>query len=371
MKHDHLANTILIFRIGSMGDTLVALPAFHLVREQYPDSHIVLLTNTPEDGGVKAPPSHQILMDSGLVDDYIEYPHRKMTVSTLLELIRSLRKLRPAVGIYLMPRRTLGQRLRDAIFFALTGIWRVHGLWLGRHCNVPLPVSGMPEYREAEASRLLRTLGYDPALLEQRLFSLNLQPTERESIQPLLQELGTARPFIAFGVGTKVPANDWGQDRWLELIRHLRTSAKSHALVFLGSADEWDQCQQLLDCWPQGGLNLCGKLSPRQNAAVYERAALFVGLASGPAHLASSVGIPCVSIASARNKPGIWFPFGNEANVFYNLVPCNGCRLSVCIEREMICIRSIRPIDVAERVLSLLDQPIREMRDPLRLAAGV
>ena len=66
-------NTILIFSIGSLGDTLVALPAYHLIRERYPDSRIVLLTNSPVDGGVKAAPSHQILLGSGLVDDYLEY----------------------------------------------------------------------------------------------------------------------------------------------------------------------------------------------------------------------------------------------------------------------------------------------------------
>jgi 3-deoxy-D-manno-octulosonic-acid transferase len=39
-------NSILIFSIGSLGDTLVALPAYHLIRERHPDSRIVLLTNS-------------------------------------------------------------------------------------------------------------------------------------------------------------------------------------------------------------------------------------------------------------------------------------------------------------------------------------
>jgi ADP-heptose:LPS heptosyltransferase len=52
-------DTILIFRIGSLGDTLVVLPAFHLIRQQYPTSRIVLLTNSPMKGMVKEAPSHQ------------------------------------------------------------------------------------------------------------------------------------------------------------------------------------------------------------------------------------------------------------------------------------------------------------------------
>jgi ADP-heptose:LPS heptosyltransferase len=347
-------NSILIFSIGSLGDTLVALPAYHLIRERYPDCRIVLLTNSPVDGGVKAAPSHQILLGSGLVDEYLEYPHGSRDWRALAAVAAKIRTLRPAQGVYLMPVRTVGQRLRDALFFAAAGLPVMHGLWPGKDKDRHLQVQGRPEHRESEASRLLRSIGFDPRLLEPRLFSLELQPAERDSVQPLLAPLGRGRPFSALSVGTKVPVNDWGQDRWQELLDQLRQTASDHALVFIGSADEAARCDQLLARWPTGGLNLCGKLSPRQSAAVLERAALFIGHDSGPMHLASSVGIPVVSIFAARNKPGVWFPYGNEANVFYKLVPCHGCRLSVCTEHEKICIRSIQSAEVATRVTALL-----------------
>ncbi len=347
-------DTVLIFRIGSLGDTLVALPAYHLIRERYPDSHIVLLTNTPVGGGVKAAASYQILLGSGLVDDYIEYPHQSRSLRRFAALATAIRKLRPSHGVYLMPPRTRRQRLRDALFFAGAGLPLMQGLWPRRDVNRHLPVAGRPEQRESEASRLLRSIGFDPRLLKPRLFSLELQPTERVSIHPLLEPLGQARRFIALSVGAKVSAKDWGQDRWLELLDQLQQAASDYPLVFIGSADEAKRCEQLLARWPTGGLNLCGKLSPRQSAAVLERATVFIGHDSGPMHLASSVGIPAVSIFAARDKPGVWFPYGNEANVFYKLVPCHGCRLSVCTEHEKVCIRSILPTEVVERVRILL-----------------
>lgn len=347
-------NSILIFSIGSLGDTLVALPAYHLIRERYPDSRIVLLTNSPVDGGVKAAPSHQILLGSGLVDDYLEYPHGSRDWRALAAVAARIRRLRPAMGVYLMPVRTIRQRLRDALFFSAAGLPVMHGLWPTRDKDRHLPVQGQPEQRESEASRLLRSIGFDPRVLEPRLFSLELQPAERDSVQPLLAPLGHGRPFIAVSVGAKVPAKDWGQDRWQDLLDQVRQTASDHALVFIGSADEAARCDQLLARWPTGGLNLCGKLNPRQSAAVLERAALFIGHDSGPMHLASSVSIPAVAIFAARNKPGVWFPYGNEANVFYKLVPCHGCGLSVCTEHEKICIRSIQPAEVAARVVALL-----------------
>lgn len=347
-------DTILIFSIGSLGDTLVALPAYHLIRERYPESRIVLLTNSPVDSGVKAAPSHQILMGSGLVDDYLEYPHGSRDFRVLAAVAGEIRKLRPARGVYLMPVRTLRQRLRDAAFFTLVGLPTMQGVWPARNKDRHLPVTGRPEQHESEASRLLRSIGFDPRLLEPRLFSLELQPAERVSVDPLLAPLGQARRFIALSVGAKVPAKDWGQDRWLELLDQLQQAASGYPLVFIGSADEAERCEQLLARWPTSGLNLCGKLNPRQSAAVLERAAVLIGHDSGPMHLASSVGIPAVSIFAARNKPGVWFPYGNEAHVFYKLVPCHDCRLTVCTEQGMKCIRSIRAADVAARVSGLL-----------------
>ena len=38
---------VLIYRLGSLGDTLVALPCFHLIERMFPGSERVLLTNFP------------------------------------------------------------------------------------------------------------------------------------------------------------------------------------------------------------------------------------------------------------------------------------------------------------------------------------
>jgi heptosyltransferase III len=194
-----------------------------------------------------------------------------------------------------------------------------------------------PEWRESEASRLLRSIGFDPKVLSRDLFSLRIQSHERDSAASLLRDYGMlSKPFIALSVGAKVPAKDWGQDRWLEFLALLGQARSGFHLLLFGSADERERCQQLLEAWPNGGINLCGQLSPRQSAAVLERAAVFVGHDSGPMHLANSVGVLCVSIIAAREKPGIWFPYGNGQHVFYDRI------------------RAIRPYDVAERVQALL-----------------
>lgn len=349
----NIKKKLLIFRIGSLGDTMVALPALHLLREKYPEHYFTLLTNSPVDGGIKATVSYHILNGSGLIDNYIEYKHNKLNIIDICKLILTIICIRPDHVIYLMPPRSFMQRARDALFFLLAGVFRVEGLFPGRYGNLHLATPDNLSW-ESEASRLVRSIGFNDQLLTQSLFTLKLTNEEYIDGKITLEELNTTNKFIALSVGTKVPANDWGTDRWIELLESLISLSDKYSLVFLGSQDEYQRCQKILGTWPHKSLNLCGKLTPRQSAAVLANSHIFVGHDSGPMHLASSVAIPVVSIFASRNKHGIWFPFGNEKNVFYTDVPCSNCKLSVCKDFEMICIRSIDPRKVSDKIKEVI-----------------
>jgi ADP-heptose:LPS heptosyltransferase len=72
-------------------------------------------------------------------------------------------------------------------------------------------------------------------------------------------------------------------------------------------------------------------------------------------HLANAVGTPIVGVFSARNMPGIWFPLGQEKNIFYNDVSCRGCLLHICIQERQRCIMEISPASVAGRAIEILE----------------
>jgi ADP-heptose:LPS heptosyltransferase len=74
------------------------------------------------------------------------------------------------------------------------------------------------------------------------------------------------------------------------------------------------------------------------SAAILEQCRFFVGHDSGPMHLASCVGIPCVAIFAARSKPRQWFPRGNKNRILYHHTDCAGCGLDVCIDQKKKCI---------------------------------
>lgn len=61
---------VLIFRPGSVGDTMVCLPCFHLIARRFPNAERRVLTNSPVS---KVSVSVKSILDgTGLVDDYFE-----------------------------------------------------------------------------------------------------------------------------------------------------------------------------------------------------------------------------------------------------------------------------------------------------------
>jgi len=352
-----MQESVLVFRIGSLGDTVISLPAMHAIRRRHRDAQVVLLTNTPVDGGLKAASSMQILSGTGLVDDYIEYPHGSLSPVKLLGVIRQIRRRRPKLCYFLMPQRSIAQAQRDWAFLKIAGLQEISGLDPVRFATRP-PLAGSTLW-ENEAARLLRTVGEERHSTSAADFHLALSREESEFAGQALQSAGVRGKIIVMSIGAKIPVKDWGDSNWQDFLGKMAASGGDRALVAIGSQVEHARSAALLAHWPGATANLCGELTPRQSAAILARADLYVGHDSGPMHLASAVGIPTVAIFSSRNMPGIWFPAGNEGNVFYNNVDCRGCGLEVCVEKQQRCIREISPTTVAVRVDAIFKEASR------------
>jgi ADP-heptose:LPS heptosyltransferase len=346
---------ILIFRTGSLGDTVVALPAFHLIARAFPDSHRTILANLPVGIGKKEAPIASVLAASGLVDEFISYDVHTRSIRDLLALASRIRALKFDAVVYLMPQRNLRSLVRDRLFFGLGGISRVIGLNYGSNYHAHLKLPGEDRF-ESEASRLLRNLSAigaadidDPAM-----WDLGLNSEEREQVRAMIRGWRGSGRFIAASVGTKVDTNHWGIDRWQHWAAAQSTPDPEIGLVLIGAPDEIQESASIAQCWNGPVLNLCGKLTPRQSAALLEMARIYVGHDSGPMHLAAAVGVPCVAIFSARWQPGIWFPRGNEHRVLYRKTPCCGCKRTTCEEFDKMCIRAITVDDVVAATRELM-----------------
>ena len=372
MRRDKVRR-VLLYRLGSLGDMLVALPALHLVARAYPNSERRMLTNFPVNA--KAPAA-AVLENTGLVDGYFRYEAGTRSAKELLWLAWTILRWRPQVLVYLGSSRGVKAAQRDERFFRLCGVRKLIGIPLteGMQRNFyGRPTGGRDGamgdgHLEPEAARLARNIGElgglgefdDPARLEDAAsWDLHLTADERAAADQAIGEVELGADAITACVGTKVQSKDWGRENWRALLAAMAGRYPGRTLLLVGAADESEASEFAAEGWRGHGggpvVNLCGKLKPRESAAAISRTTLFVGHDSGPMHLAAAVGTPCVAIFAARNIPRQWFPFGQQHRVVYHRVECWGCGLETCIEQQKKCLMSITVDEVMEKVCELLE----------------
>lgn len=346
---------VLVYRLGSLGDTVIVLPAFHLVREAFPSGRLTLLTNVPVNG--KAAPVADILGPACPFNEIIAYPAGTRSAGKLMGLIADLRRRRFSHCVYLAkPKGGLGNLCRDWALFKMAGIPKVIGIPWKRKDRLCLlmPGSDLAEWDCARTMRCLRGLG-TPDFACSKWWDLKLTAEESGEAKVHLQQV-SSHPLVGFSIGTKAPSKDWEDRNWVPFLQEFSTTYPEFRGFFVGSPDERGRCDRLMRESGLRGINLCGQLSPRASAAALAKARLFVGHDSGPMHLAACMGTPVVAVFSARNRAGEWYPRGGtEANrIIYHKTECAGCGLVDCVAEKKKCILSI----TVSEVLTACDQII-------------
>ncbi len=327
--------SVLVYQIGSLGDTLVSVPAYRAVRRHFgPDARILVLHNAPPDG--RASP-HEVLDGSGLVDGAVTFQQHggRGTWKTWREVWTKLRRLRPDAVAYIAPgERTPKQVGRDRLFFQLCGVPTL----LGFHAcdpdqfhargqdGQPLPV---PQEAVLRLERLEKDGIAADRTADMGIPLLRLPPGERDRAGAWLgtrQAPGTA--LVAICPGANQPANFWPLERFEEIGRRL-LSRGGVTLLVVGGPAEREMGARLLAAWG-GGINAAGEFSVVGSAALLGRCRFLVGLDTGTTHLAAALGVPCVVLSGERNPPGQWAPLGEGHVILRHPVPCAGCGHRVC-----------------------------------------
>ncbi|MDA8247584.1 MAG: glycosyltransferase family 9 protein [Rhodospirillales bacterium] len=115
--------------------------------------------------------------------------------------------------------------------------------------------------------------------------------------------LALPRRFFAVHCLSLDPQRSWPANKWRELVARLLAADPSLAVVEVGL----DPVVARQDGARQR--SLCGKLSVLETAEVIRRADLFIGIDSGPAHLANAVGTPGVILLGAYGGFRSYLPY--------------------------------------------------------------
>lgn len=166
-------------------------------------------------------------------------------------------------------------------------------------------------------------------------------------------------PYVVVHPGASAPARTPSPGWWARTIRHL--VARRHRVVVTGGRGE----SALTHLVAAGSaVDLGGRTTFAELAAVLRAAEVTVAPNTGAAHLSAAVGTPVVSLFAPVVPVERWKPYGVPSIVLGDQhAPCRGSRARRCDLTAHPCLDAIDPRAVSDAVAELWTT-CQEFRDP-------
>ncbi|HEY1068238.1 MAG TPA: glycosyltransferase family 9 protein [Pirellulales bacterium] len=139
---------------------------------------------------------------------------------------------------------------------------------------------------------------------------------------------GLPRPLIGLHPGAQWVTKRWPPENFAKLVE-LANRHCGASLVLVGGPGDREAADQIAAALPRQSINLAGKTSLLELAALLERLDVFVSGDSGPMHLAAAVGCPCVSLFTCTS-PLRFAPKGPQHQFVATTLACKESRLKTC-----------------------------------------
>ncbi|MFM7022955.1 MAG: glycosyltransferase family 9 protein [Flavobacteriales bacterium] len=307
---------ILIIKIDEIGDMITALPSFETLRKSHPEAEITLLCKGLVKNIVSADPS----LDKIAVS--------KSELTGKYDLIIDLR------GNWSM----LWFALFNAPKFRLErGAIRLKNKNAGGHKH---EVEVNYQIMETVLKNIPEKFALRPALSEEDRTFAKRWCAENKLIS-----------FAILHAGARRPLKQWAPERFQKIAEYL--NKKGFQIVFGGGPEDAEVNNNIIKQLKFPAINLAGKCSLTQFAAICGEAKLFIGNDSGPMHLASAMNIPVIGLFG----PSItetFRPYHDKGSFIHYKLPCNPCDQIHCIQPNDICINKISVEEVVRKIESLL-----------------
>lgn len=331
---------VLVARLDSLGDVLLAGPAVRAVAER---ARVVMLCGPRGADAARLLPgvSEVIVWDAPWISD----PPPAVDADHLDALVAQLRAARLAEAVILTSFHQ--SPLPLAMLLRLAGVPRISGAsvdYPGSLLDVRLrPGEDLPEdIPEPErALAIARAAGF-PSHDDGRL---RIRPV------PEASELTGHDPYLVLHPGAAVPARQWPVEGFARAARLL--TERGRRVVLTGGPGERLLTRAITREAP-GAIDLAGACSLPQLAAVLAGASAVVVGNTGPAHLAAAVGTPIVSLFSPVVPAVRWRPYGVPQRLLGDQeAPCRGSRARICPVPGHPCLAGVTPDEVVSAALEL------------------
>lgn len=282
-------SNILVIKHGALGDIIQALGAFAAIRDFHKDQHITLLTTKPYADFARSMPYFDQV--------WIDPKPKPWQVTAILKLRNMLRS---------------GQ------------FQRVYDLQTSARSNQYFSLMGRPDWSGIAPGCLQmhnnpnRTRMHTLDRLTEQLEAAGLDRIPKPDLSWVPDdtarfELPSRFALLIPGGSAHRPAKRWPAERFGELATRLAASGISP--ILLGTQAEKQELTIIEKTCPQA-INLLGKTSFSDIAALGRKAIICIGNDTGPVHIAAVAGCPTVVLFSNESNPDKCAPRGRVTTLY-------------------------------------------------------
>ncbi|MCC7518641.1 MAG: putative lipopolysaccharide heptosyltransferase III [Verrucomicrobiae bacterium] len=343
-----------VIKLKHIGDVLLATPCFRALRETFPEAEIHAVVNDE---------SASVLAHHPLLAAVHVFPRRAMRAGFRARLagerafLRAIRTARFDMTVDL----TSGDR--PAWISRLSGArYRLardpdgKGFWEKRRLYTHLA----PPCRDPNLHEVLKNLGVlAHAGISTQDPRMEVFPSDEDDATAvaLLRETGFSggKAFAVAHPTSRWLWKCWPAERFAALLAWIRADRGLPVVLTCGpDPREIAWTERMLACGAGPLLDLRGKLTLLQWAALAKRARLFVGVDSAPMHLAAAQGTPTLCFFGPTGWRN-WAPWGVRRVILVRECPCAHDRSPHCDwSKPRACLEAISLDDAKAAVAELL-----------------
>ncbi|MEM2954952.1 MAG: glycosyltransferase family 9 protein [Candidatus Nanoarchaeia archaeon] len=336
---------ILVIRPDRIGDLLMTTPALSLLREKFLDAHISILVGEYAKAIIDENPDiDRIIIDKlqvGKKKNWFEY----------LEYIKEFRieNFDLCINFYNDENYYALLPFLSKIPYRIADKSRIAGAWLS-NLGTFLKRKDLTRHMVEFNCDLLSPLNVNTSNLKMKL-------TPKKEAEALVEEklknISLKKPIIGIHIGTG-NNKPWTAEGFAKLSDALITKY-SATIILTGSAREKNIAKRIKELCQNQPIDMVEKTSLEELIALIRKCDYFIGVDSGPIHIAAALEVPVAVIyTSKRIKPSTWGPWGVRNVVIKKKIGCPlPCFTHKCPEN--ICSEQILFEDVLKEVETLLN----------------
>jgi lipopolysaccharide heptosyltransferase I len=329
--HELTARRILLIKPSALGDIVHTLPVLSALRQRFPQAHIAWLVNRAYEPLLAGHPdlNATIPFDRNVARSGVLGAAR-----ATLALARRLRQERFDLVV------DLQGLLRSGVMSLATGAARRVGLGCSRegarwfHTDV---IPSPPRRAVHAVDRLWCAAEALGAGQYDKRFHVPVAPTAAAWASEQLAAY--PRPWLMLAAGSRWLTKRWPTEHFAVLARRSQ-SVFGGSVVLVGAADEADLSRAVRRQLTGPSLDLTGKTSLPQLAAVLARADVMLANDTGPLHLAVALGRPVVAPYTCT-QVALTGPYGQAQRAVETRVWCSGSLCRHCSRLE--CMAELTP----------------------------